>query len=166
MGSNSDAAAGFRNSAIGRPAADPTGSNIDHTHSGRRLGSKNSNTPEARAFALEIVRSPEYRKSLMDRVRAGTLASNIEAMLWAYAYGKPADKLEVKHINPTAQLAEMSVDELAERADLIAKVLREVGDVEAAEMALKMKDAADEQRKLEAIDAEIVSRSDDKKSAA
>jgi hypothetical protein len=140
-------------------AADPAGKNADTTKAGRPPGSKNIQS-EARTFALEILRSPEYRKSLMDRVKAGSLASNIEAMLWAYAYGRPTERMEVTHVNPTAQLAEMSIDELAKRAELIASVLKEVGDIEAAEYAMKMADKAQEERNLQAIDATIVARVD------
>lgn len=144
---------------------DPNGDNLRRADGesvskgfGRPKGSKNQITSEARAFALEIVRSPEYRKSLLTRVAAGTLPANIEAMLWAYAYGRPTERVEVTHISPAAQLAEMSVQELAERAALIAKVLTDVGDVEAAELAMKMVDTAQEARNLAAIDAEIVER--------
>jgi hypothetical protein len=140
----------------GAKNTDPNGDNLrgpdGKMHGGRPPGTKSRNTSEARAFALEIVRSPAYRKSLLDRVQAGTLASNIEAMLWAYAYGKPADRLEITHPAPSAQLAEMSVAELADRAELISKVLREVGDVDAAELAMKMVDDAARARENAPID--------------
>jgi hypothetical protein len=89
-------------------------------------------------------------------VKAGTLPPNIEAMLWAYAYGRPMERVEVTHINPTAQLAGLTVDELAQRAQVIASVLQQVGDVEAAERALAMMNEADEQRRLEAVDGEVI----------
>lgn len=150
---------------LGGFVTDPTGANLRRPNGesvskgfGRPPGAKNRITSEARDFALQIVRSPEYRASLLNRVKAGTLPANIEAMLWAYAYGRPTERVEITHMSPAAQLAEMSVQELAERASLIAKVLTEVGDVEAAELAMKMVDTAQEQRNLAAVDAEIVER--------
>ena len=157
--STSAATRGFRSSPdfTGRLVTDPTGANLRDPETGkslggRKVGSKNSVTNEARSFALEIVRSPEYRASLLQRVKSGTLAANIEAMLWAYAYGKPAERLEITNPGPTAALAELSLAELAERADLISRVLKEVGDVEAAELAVNLVDQAAEARRNAPID--------------
>lgn len=149
-----------------REPPDPSGANLT-PGPGRPKGipdtiprSSREAQNEAKTFALSILRSPEYRKSLMDRARAGTLPANIESMLWAYGYGRPTERVEVTHVSPAAQLAELPVSELATRAELIGRVLREVGDVEAAEMALKLQHEAEEKRQLQTIDAEILSRSD------
>jgi hypothetical protein len=133
-----------------RPDGESVSKGVSH------VGQKKQVTSEARNFALTILRSAEYRKSLLDRVRTGTLPPNIEAMLWAYAYGRPMERVEVTHINPTAQLADLSLEELAKRAEIIARVLKEVGDVEATEQALSIAAEADERRRLEAVDGEIV----------
>lgn len=164
--SRTAAARGFLSDpdVTGKRVTDPSGSNLidpetGKSRGGRHVGSKNVVSNEARAFALEIVRSEEYRASLMSRVRTGTLPPNIEAMLWAYAYGKPMDRLQVEHVVPGAALHEMSLAELGERAALIGKVLLEVGDAEAAVLADQMAEKARDIRALHAIDAEVVAAS-------
>jgi len=154
--STSSATRGFQAIGGAHRITDPTGEHLrdpitGKSLGGRKPGSKNQISSEARQFALDIVRSPEYRASLLTRVKAGTLAPNIEAMLWAYAYGKPAERIVIDH-NPAAELAELPVAQLAERAELIAKVLREVGDINAAELALQMVDEAEAERRAAPID--------------
>jgi len=76
---------------------------------------------EAKSFALEIVRSEEYRHSVRVRAQAGTLPPAIEQMIWYYAYGKPVDKIQV--VDPRAGLGDMTPEELSERAELIKQVI-------------------------------------------
>lgn len=74
---------------------------------------------EAQLFALQIVRDPEYRKALLTCAKARVLPPAIEAMLWHYAYGKPAERLELGRIGDTEALDHLSKEELAERARLL-----------------------------------------------
>ena len=62
---------------------------------GRRKGTPNKVTVEARAVCAAILDDPTYRTNLTVRARAGTLAPAVEAMLWHYAFGKPRDSLDV-----------------------------------------------------------------------
>ena len=61
---------------------------------GRRKGTPNKVTTEAKAVCAAIVDDPTYRKKLIARAKAGELAAAIEAMLWHYAYGKPKEQIE------------------------------------------------------------------------
>ena len=56
---------------------------------GRKKGTLNKVTAEAKAACAAIVDDSTYRKKLMVRAKAGKLAPAVEAMLWHYAYGKP-----------------------------------------------------------------------------
>ena len=62
---------------------------------GRRKGTPNKVTAEAKAVCAAILDDPTYRTNLTARARAGTLAPAVEAMLWHYAFGKPRDSLDV-----------------------------------------------------------------------
>ena len=61
---------------------------------GRRKGTSNKVTVEARAVCAAIVDDPTYRKTLVARAKAGELSPAIEAMLWHYACGKPKEQVE------------------------------------------------------------------------
>ena len=64
----------------------------------------------ASKIARELVEDPLYRLDLQRRLLDGKLASNIEVMLWQYAYGKPVDVIEVKD---ERELEKMTDAELA-----------------------------------------------------
>jgi hypothetical protein len=115
---------------VTRPAERATG------RIGRPPGAPNKANGLAKHFAREIVESPEYRASLKSRAKSGTLPPQVETMLWAYAYGKPTEKVEIT--TPQHQdMSEMSTEELAERAALIASVLKDTADARAAMTAVE-----------------------------
>ena len=62
---------------------------------GRRKGTPNKVTAEARIVCAAVLDDATYRTNLTARARAGTLAPAVEAMLWHYAFGKPRDSLDV-----------------------------------------------------------------------
>jgi hypothetical protein len=64
----------------------------------------------AAKIARELVEDPLYRLDLQRRLLEGKLASNIEVMLWQYAYGKPIDVVELKD---ERELGKMTDAELA-----------------------------------------------------
>ena len=78
---------------------------------GRRKGTPNKVTAEARAVCAAILDDPTYRTNLTARARAGTLAPAVEAMLWHYAFGKPRDSLDVT-VGPAGDLSELSMEDL------------------------------------------------------
>jgi hypothetical protein len=61
---------------------------------GRRKGTPNKTTVQARTTAAEIVDDPVCLRNLLVRARAGTLAPPLELMLWHRAKGKPPDGQE------------------------------------------------------------------------
>jgi hypothetical protein len=74
---------------------------------------------EAKNFALQVVRDPLYRERLMKRAQMGVLAPAVEQLLWHYAYGKPADRVEISR---GPDLSDLTEEELADRAALLAQV--------------------------------------------
>lgn len=73
--------------------------------------------------------SAEYRQSLIDRVRLGTLPPALEVLMHHYAYGKPVEKVEVK--DKTENLEELSVEEIEQRILHLVEVTRELRKREA-----------------------------------
>jgi hypothetical protein len=61
----------------------------------------NRATKEARDFCQRLVSDPEYRQSLETRLRAGTLAPALESLVWAYAYGKPPQAMDITARGPS-----------------------------------------------------------------
>jgi len=78
---------------------------------GRPAGSQNKATKDAKEFCSELVDSPEYRAALNARLLAGT-AGAMEGLVWAYAKGKPVDRVETG--GPGA-FTDVSTDELRRR---------------------------------------------------
>jgi len=58
---------------------------------GRPKGSLNKVTVEAKAAAALIIDDPAYRENLLQRARTGQLSPAMEALMWAYAKGKPKE---------------------------------------------------------------------------
>ena len=48
-----------------------------------------------RSFCQRLVADPEYRAAFEQRWRSGTLPAAMEALIWAYAIGKPGQSVEV-----------------------------------------------------------------------
>ncbi len=63
---------------------------------GRPKGSLNQRTLEAKAFARQLVSDPTYQQKLQARLLAGE-AGAMEPILWAYAYGKPKESVEIQY---------------------------------------------------------------------
>jgi hypothetical protein len=61
---------------------------------GRHKGIPNKATREIRELAQRLLSDPAYQAHLKKRLRAGT-AGQLEIVLYYYAYGKPAEKVQV-----------------------------------------------------------------------
>lgn len=65
---------------------------------GRRPGSLNKATIEAKTACAELVDDPEYRRRLGERLRSGKLSPAVECMLWYYAKGKRKTRFSPIHM--------------------------------------------------------------------
>ena len=79
---------------------------------GRKKGTLNHATVDAREAASEIVDSPEYRENLRKRAISGDLSPAVETMLWGYSKGRPVERVETGR---PGDFAGLSDEELAER---------------------------------------------------
>lgn len=86
---------------------------------------------QAQTFCRDILESETYRDNLRIRAESGTLAPAIESMLWAYAYGKPAEQIKIS-VDAQQDFSQMSTAELAAQAGQLLKALEEAQELEAA----------------------------------
>jgi hypothetical protein len=63
---------------------------------GRPKGVPNKKTVEAKTFCAGIVTDPIYQLRVRERALKGELPPALEAMLWAYCFGKPKDETHVQ----------------------------------------------------------------------
>jgi hypothetical protein len=98
---------------------------------GRPLGSINITKTIAGQRAREILESPEYTKTLLDRAKAGTLGP-MEQVLWHYAYGKPTENINMRMQARDEDMADLSNTELLERVEQMQNMLQEAQAVEEA----------------------------------
>lgn len=96
---------------------------------GRPKGTLNRATVEVRNAARAIVEDPVYRMSLMARLLEGK-APHMEVQLWHYAYGKPKESVDGQDEGAVV-FSSMSLSELAEQAEQIARDARAAADSEA-----------------------------------
>lgn len=62
--------------------------------------------------ASDIVNSPDYRASILRRIRNDDLPPAVECRLLDHALGKPIDRVETKDTTEVADLGNMSISEL------------------------------------------------------
>lgn len=60
--------------------------------SGRKKGSLNKATVEAKEFLKGIIDSPDYRENFRERAAAGQLGPAMERYMWELLAGKPRDE--------------------------------------------------------------------------
>lgn len=61
---------------------------------------------EIKGLARMLVTDPFYLEELQKRLRRGTAAPAVETTLWAYAFGKPKELIEVKKVTAVKILHE------------------------------------------------------------
>lgn len=61
---------------------------------GQKGGPKKTITDEARRLSRKLLSDPTYRKTLIARLRSGTIQPGVEALLYYFAYGKPKETVE------------------------------------------------------------------------
>jgi hypothetical protein len=62
---------------------------------GRKKGVPNKQTKEVKAIAQGLILDPAYQRQLKTRLRDNTLPQEIEKLLWYYAFGKPAQSVNL-----------------------------------------------------------------------
>lgn len=107
--------------------------------SGTRLSKAQQN--EARLFALVILRDPEYQRNLLAAARKRELPPAVETAIMAYGWGKPPDKVEVGKPGEFSELEDLSAEDLAQRAEALASVLRSKPTPEEITEAVRSTDA-------------------------
>ena len=78
----------------------------------------------ARSLARSILTTHEYRESILRRVLTDSLAPAVECKLYEYAYGKPVERVQVEDITP--QLGELTIEQLEQRAMMLATMARKL----------------------------------------
>jgi hypothetical protein len=81
-------------------------------------------TTDGHQLALDLLSTPQYRRSLLRRIVMGELHPSIEAKLWDHAYGKPADKLEFE--DKTVKPTDMTIEQILSRTEKVQKMAREL----------------------------------------
>ncbi len=62
---------------------------------GRAAGTPNKGTGEIKATCRKLIEDPAYLDYFKHRLMVGQLPPMLEAMTWAYAYGKPVERQEI-----------------------------------------------------------------------
>lgn len=78
----------------------------------------------ARSMARDILSSHAYRESVMRRITTDSLAPAVECKLYEYAYGKPVERVKIEDVTP--QLGELTIEQLEQRAMLLATMARKL----------------------------------------
>ena len=99
-------------------------------------------TTLAQQFARDIVDDPEYRANLKARAVRGTLAPAVENTLLFYAYGKPADTVNINQDTPLEKLDRLTNEQLEARAKDIVLAIQ-------AQKRKEAEAAAEERRRRE-----------------
>lgn len=80
---------------------------------GRQKGVPNRRSAQGREFAEKLCGDPEYLAGVETRAKAGKLHPGFEGLLWAYAYGRPRQSLELSgSIGSGRDVSQMSTAEL------------------------------------------------------
>ena len=75
---------------------------------GRTKGTLNKATVEVKALARELVEDPTYLKNLKKRLAEGALPPGVEMTLWAYAYNRPPQGIEITGLGGGPVITEVS----------------------------------------------------------
>jgi hypothetical protein len=100
---------------------------------GRPKGALNAVTRELKECWHSFFSSPEYQESAKRRILSGS-APHLETYLFNRIYGKPTEHIAMT-VNSAVDLSAMTDAELADRAEALAVMLRELGRLDSDESA-------------------------------
>lgn len=80
-------------------------------------------TLSAKKFFQFVVRSPEYRQSILNRIVLGELPAAVEVTILHYAHGKPVERVEVEDVTPK-HAEDWSEEQLENRAMVLLEYAR------------------------------------------
>jgi len=66
-----------------------------HEKAGRKTGTPNVFSKEVSEMGVQLVQNPRYLRNLQRRLISGKCAPAVEVAVWAYAYGRPVQRLDV-----------------------------------------------------------------------
>ena len=75
----------------------------------------------AKAFAKDLLNTPQYRESLMRRIVMDTLPAAVETLLYYYAHGKPTERVEVK--DKSERVEDLTPEMVAEKLARVQRML-------------------------------------------
>lgn len=96
---------------------------------GRPPGALSEKTLQVQAFCRSVCEDPEYMASILQRARSNNLGS-MEPVIWAYAWGKPKETVDLRVGRLEDHLSYLSTEELTLRAMELVKQLGEVREEE------------------------------------
>lgn len=82
-------------------------------------------------FCRGVLRSQEYRESVMRRILFDELPPQIEVLFFAYAEGKPIDRIEVK--DTTDDIDEMNAEQCEQEAMRLLELARQLKEEDASD---------------------------------
>lgn len=126
-----------RGKRIGRPWTKET------APPGRLPGTRNKIPREVRKLCLELLEDAKYKATFLESWQERKVSPQIEAMIWAYAHGKPKETIELKTKDQAPFMAlinQLPPEEQKRLGEAMATLFRaklkagDVTDVEAAEV--------------------------------
>lgn len=99
---------------------------------GGNNGVTNLTRAELQGFVRGLLEDTQYRAALKTSLLNRSIAPAVETMLWHYAYGKPADTVNLNVNSQGEDLSSLSTEELCTRAEELREALREASEAERA----------------------------------
>lgn len=93
-------------------------------YGGRPKGSPNRITVEVKALARNLLEDKLYMRKLKADLRKRKVHPQMESVLWAYAYGKPVERMEVGRVGDFSKLSD---EELMQQFEATVKSLQGQG---------------------------------------